>query len=177
MHLVYFVSLVLVLAASIELILHLICFKPIVRPVLIVVLVLSSMASFFMDTYGTVFDSSMLDNILQTSAREAGSLLNIKLLAYVLLLGVLPSIFIYRARIRYSPLKGELLDSIKIIAIAFVIVLVQGMMFSSFYSSFIRAHKEIRVYANPSMYIYSFFHYAFMNTGQENSKVAVIGEL
>lgn len=176
MHLVYFVSLALVLAASIELILHLICFKPIVRPALIVVLVLSSMASFFMDTYGTVFDSSMLDNILQTSAREAGSLLNLKLLAYVLLLGVLPSIFIYRARIRYRPLKGELLDSIKIIAIAFVIVLVQGMMFSSFYSSFIREHKEIRVYANPTMYIYSFFHYAFAVTDSQNSKLAVLDE-
>ena len=176
MHLVYFASLTLVLAASIELVLHLICFKPIIRPVLIIILVLSSMASFFMDTYGTVFDASMLDNILQTDAREAGSLLNFKLSIYVLLLGVLPSIFIYKARILHKPLKNEMLGSIKIVVIAFAIVLVQALMFSSFYSSFIREHKEIRVYANPTMYIYSLFHYVFMAVDSQNSKLAVLGE-
>ena len=176
MHLVYFVSLVLVLAASIEFILHLVCFKPVIRPVLIIILVLSSAAGFFMDTYGTVFDASMLDNILQTNVREAGSLLNLKLLFYVILLGVLPSVFIYKARILYKPWKTEILSSVKSIVIALVVVLSQVLMFSSFYSSFIREHKEIRVYANPTMYIYSIFHYASLMAKPDNNELAVLGE-
>jgi len=170
------VSVALVLAASIEFILHIACFKATIRPVLILVLLLSSAASFFMDTYGTVLDASMLENIVQTNTREAESLINFKLLIYLLVLGVLPSIVVYKARIDFQPIKKELITSVKTISIAVAVVVLQALMFSSFYSSFIREHKEIRVYANPTMYIYSVFHFATLNLGHEDRTFATIGD-
>lgn len=176
MHLVYMVSVILLLAASIEFILHLICFKPTTRPALIIVLMLSAAASFFMDTYGTVLDASMLENIMETNTREAGSLVNFKLVLYILVLGILPSIFVYKARINFQSFKQEAFSSLKIIAIAFAVVGLQVLVFSSFYSSFIRGHKEIRVYANPTMYIYSFFDYLNRSIDHQEAKLVSLGE-
>lgn len=176
MHLVYMASVTLVLAASIEFLLHLACFKKNIRFVLIIVLLLSSAASFFMNTYGTVLDASMLDNILQTNYDEAGKLVNLKLVMYVLILGVLPSIVVFKVKIIEKPLKQELLLSAKIIGAASAIVVLQAVLFTPFYTSFIREHKEIRVYANPTMYIYSVFHYLNLNLNHQDSKLALLGE-
>ena len=175
-HLVYMLSVALVLAASIELILHFICFGKSARFVLIAVLMLSSAASFFMNTYGTVLDASMLDNIFQTDAREAGSLINFKLVFYLLFLGVLPSVLVYKIKIDSRSLKVEFLSSAKIILLAFAVVVLQVMMFSSFYSSFIRKHKEIRVYANPTMYIYSVFDFVNQYLIPHENKFVALGE-
>ena len=94
-HLLYLFSIALVLAAVIEILLNLLCFWRGTRIVLIVILMVSAMASYFMDTYNTVLDTTMIGNIFQTNAQEAGDLFNFKLLLYFVLLGLLPSLYIY----------------------------------------------------------------------------------
>lgn len=50
----------------------------------------------------------------------------------------------------------------------------QVYMFGNFYSSFFREHKEVRVYANPIMYIYS--SYKYVSTALDNRK-RILAEL
>jgi lipid A ethanolaminephosphotransferase len=136
---------------------------------------LSAMASFFMDTYSVVLDVSMIQNIFQTNTREAWSLFNFKLLLYVLILGALPSVYIYKTKLLFKPIKQELLLSLKIIAIAVVVIVSQALIFNQFYFSFSRAHKEVRVYANPLFYFYSFAKYLAPDLSLNANKVAFKG--
>ncbi len=174
-HVLYLVSMALLVAAIIEILLHLFCFRRATRPVLILILVLSALASYFMDTYNIVLDSSMIDNMFETNAREAGGLFSFKLILYLLFLGILPAAFIYRAKIIYKPVTNELLDSSKIILLAIIIIASQVFMFGKFYGSFFREHKEIRVYSNPVMYMYSFYKYAATALSKEEHFLAELG--
>ena len=57
-------------------------------------------ALYFMQTYGIVFDRSMIGNILNTDTREASELWHAGMLPYVLGLGAVPGALIWAARIR-----------------------------------------------------------------------------
>ena len=59
-------SIAVVLTSFITLLLTLVCSKYTTKPILISILLLSSIVSYFMNTYNTVFDTHMLRNILQT---------------------------------------------------------------------------------------------------------------
>ncbi len=174
-HLLYLFSIALVLAAVIEILLNLLCFWRGTRIVLIVILMVSAMASYFMDTYNTVLDTTMIGNIFQTNAQEASDLFNLKLLLYFVLLGLLPSLYIYKVKIEYKSLNKELLGSVKVLLIALVVISSQLFLFSKFYSSFLREHKDVRVYANPAMYIYSFTSYITSGLDSGDQILAALG--
>jgi lipid A ethanolaminephosphotransferase len=148
-------SLAIVFTCINSLLLALFCYKQTTKPVLIIILISSAAAAYFMDTYHIIIDDVMLDNIIQTNISESIDLLSFKLFLYLFLLGILPSIFIYKLKLVYSPLKKAIYSRIKLIGSAVFIMLVTMLIFSNYYASFIREHKPLRYYANPSYYIYS----------------------
>ncbi|HAV74423.1 MULTISPECIES: phosphoethanolamine transferase [Limnobacter] len=118
-------------------------------------LIASSMAAYFMSTYGTVIDQTMLENTLQTNAAEAGDLFSISMLLYLLVLGVLPAWYVLRRMPRAKGLATELRAKA-----LFSVCLLAGMVllivpFTSQYASFFREHKSLRFYANPTYFTYS----------------------
>jgi lipid A ethanolaminephosphotransferase len=119
------------------------------------VLAVSSLASYFMNTFNILIDEGMIRNTVQTNYAESMDLMNFKLISSFLLLGVLPSIFIYKAKIHRGSLKTELLSRLKWIAVLLAMVLVSGIGFSRYYFSFFREHKTLRYYANPVAWISS----------------------
>ena len=58
------------------------------KPVLTLVLLVSSLTAYFTDSFGVVISEEMLTNVVQTTAGEAADLITLKLLAYFFLLGV-----------------------------------------------------------------------------------------
>ena len=52
--------------------------------------------AYFSNKYGTIFDDKMIANVFATDSAEARDLFNPQLVLYVAVLGVLPSILIYR---------------------------------------------------------------------------------
>lgn len=70
------------------------------KPFWIALLLVAACAQYFMVSYGTVMDRGMIHNILQTDARESADLLNIKLLAQVLVIAILPAVWLWK-----TPLK------------------------------------------------------------------------
>ena len=89
-NIVFLGSIAIVLASFITLLLTLVCSKYTTKPILISILLLSSIVSYFMNTYNTVFDTDMIRNILQTNRSESLDLVNFKLVLYFMFLGVLP---------------------------------------------------------------------------------------
>lgn len=174
-NIIFLGSLAVVLTSFITLLLTLVCSKYTTKPILVSILLLSSIVSYFMNTYNTVFDTSMLRNILQTNVNESLDLFNFKLVLYFMLLGVLPSIFIYKINITYGSIKTELTSKLKIILMSLFIIISTGLSLSKFYTSFLRENKPLRYYTNPTYYIYSIGKYINIAFGSDKVSIKQIG--
>ena len=156
---IFLLSLIILFVCVNVILFSLACFKRSTKPVLIIVLLASSLAAYFMDTYQVIIDDSMIDNIVKTDANEALDLFSFKQLFYFMLLGVLPSVFVYKVKVLELPVKKAIFSHIILFASALLISAVVILSLSNFYASFFREHKPLRFYANPSYYIYSSIKY------------------
>jgi lipid A ethanolaminephosphotransferase len=133
----------------------LISFRYTIKPVLIIILLISSLTNYFMNSYSVIIDDSMIRNMMQTNIHESTDLLTLKQVAYFVFLGVLPSLYIYKVKIEKRTFKTELISRIKLIAIALVMIIGSIFIFSKYYTSFAREHKPLRYTVNPAYWIYS----------------------
>ncbi len=152
------------------------CFRHTIKPVLILVLLASSVAAYFMDSYNVILNSEMMDNVLHTNPAEATDLISTKLFLYLVLLGIVPAIFVYRSNIIRQGLKQTLIFRTVTIAVALCIAISGVFIFGDFYASFFRKHKQLRFYANPIYYIYSTIKYPFEKTNGTDAPPKTLGE-
>ena len=126
------------------------------KPVLMLVLLVSSLTAYFTDSFGIVISEEMLTNVAQHECRaEAVHLITLKLLAYFLLLGILPSVLIWLTPLRWRGWRHELAARAKLLGLCLLGIVVMVMSFGSFYASFARTHKGLRTYANPAYFLVS----------------------
>ncbi len=120
-----------------------------------------------MDTYSVVIDSEMIRNAMQTNLNESLDLFSWKLVVYVLLLGAVPSLIIYKIKIEKRTFKQELIAKTKALGFSLLVIVVLLLSFSKFYTSFFREHKPLRYHVNPIYWIYSIGKYtnATFNSG------------
>lgn len=144
-----------VLTGVLLLLLVLLCYRFTLKPVLIFLLLLASVTGYFTDTYGTVYDTNMLQNALQTDKAESADLLNVLFIARIALLGVLPSIAIARQKIYFPKLKTTLLQRGILWLISLALIGVPIVAMSKEFASFFREHKQVRFYTNPITPIYA----------------------
>lgn len=70
-----------------------------VRPLLSLLVILAAVVNYFTTRYGTHFDTTMIDNVLQTDTREAGELLTPAFAGYLLLHAGVPVLLLWRVRL------------------------------------------------------------------------------
>jgi len=140
---------------AIVLVLSLVCFRYTIKPVIITILLVSSVTGYFMNTYNIIIDESMIQNILNTNMAESLDLLSPKLILYVLFLGLLPSFFVYSVPLAYRSGWREAGSRLKLFALTLLSIVGMMFVFSDFYTSFFREHKPLRYYANPTYYLYA----------------------
>lgn len=129
------------------------------KALLMVLIVVAGISSYFMNTFSTVIDKDMIANVFQTDKMEAFDLITLKLITYILFLCVLPTMILIRYKIEYKSYKIEVLNRLFMIFTTLFLVGVSYMVLSKNYSSFFRNHGELRYYLNPSYPIYSFVKY------------------
>ncbi len=66
---------------------------------LVLFFIVNAVAIYFVNTYNVIIDESMVGNVLNTDYAEATSFFSFKLILYIVLLGVIPSIYIIKAKI------------------------------------------------------------------------------
>lgn len=74
-------------------------FRVVGKLLLSVSFIVSAVAVYFINTYSVIIDESMIGNVLNTNYAESSSFFSIKLILYILFLGILPSIYIMKARV------------------------------------------------------------------------------
>jgi len=155
----FLISLIFVLISFNILLFTLLSSRYTTKPILIIIVLISSLTNYFMNSYHIVVDDSMIRNMFQTNINESMDLLTLKQVLYFFILGVAPAIFIYQSKINYRGLKIELLSKVKTIFLSLLIIVVSIMIFSKYYTSFIREHKPLRFSVNPTYWIYSIAKY------------------
>ena len=73
--------------------------------------IINAIAVYFINTYHVIIDESMIGNVINTNYEEASSFFSIKLILYIILLGVIPGIYIIKAKIINVTLKRFLITS------------------------------------------------------------------
>ncbi|MEN2399187.1 phosphoethanolamine--lipid A transferase EptA [Flavobacterium sp. MC2016-06] len=95
------VSLVIAMLAANFLVFYLVFFlsQYVGKFLLVLFFIINSIAIYFVNTYSVIIDESMVGNILNTNVEESSSFFSIKLIFYVILLGIIPSIYIIKTKI------------------------------------------------------------------------------
>lgn len=75
------------------------------KVLLVLFFIINSIAVYFVNTYSVIIDESMIGNILNTNFEESSSFFSLKLMLYLILLGIIPSIYIIKAKIINVTLK------------------------------------------------------------------------
>ena len=91
---------------------------------LILFFIINAVSVYFINTYSVIIDESMIGNVLNTKYEESSSFFSIKLIVYIILLGIIPSIYIFKVKIINVTLKKFLttisLTLLFILALVFV---------------------------------------------------------
>ena len=146
------------------------------KPLLIFMLIISSLTGYFMNTYHVIIDDDMIRNMMQTNLKESMDLLSLKEILYFIFLGLIPSYFIYKAEINYRKFKLEFYSKVKVIIGSLLIMLALIFIFSQHYTSFAREHKPLRFTINPTYWIYSIGKYIGTTFGNGTLEFKKIGE-
>jgi len=133
--------------------------KYVFKPIVTVILLLASVISFFMDSYGVIVDVSMIQNIVETDTREAAELLSVSLLRHVALVGVLPALCLYRIDIQYHSFFKEL--GVRLTMIVLISMVLSGVVFQHYknFSLIDRNNRALRYLINPNYPIYALGKY------------------
>ncbi|MDD2828017.1 MAG: phosphoethanolamine--lipid A transferase [Sulfuricurvum sp.] len=169
------ISLGVVLMGAIVILLTLFSSRYLLKPFLITVLLLSSLVTYFMNSYDIIVDTHMIENILQTNIHESSDLLSIKQVLYFLILGVIPSIVVYRVKIAKTTFKSTVIESLQNILVALGVMAILIFSFSKFYTSFFREHKPLRYYTNPTFYLYTIGQYVHQSFSHKMSGLQQLG--
>jgi len=131
----------------------------IIKPLLIVLFLISSTAEYYMQTYGTIINDKMIQNIFETDTKEVMDLLSWNLFLHIVFLGLLPAFLVYKVKLINRDLKSEILSRLKLLVFNIIAVPVLYVVFSKYWVSFFRNHKTLRMYTNPAFYLYSLGKY------------------
>ncbi len=151
----FVLSIAFVISFFLIFLLGLVSFKYTIKPIAITLLLVSSMTSYFMNTYHVIIDATMIRNMMQTNIHESLDLLSVKQVLYFVFFGLLPAYYVYKIKLEERGLKQEFFSRIKLLLFSLAVIGVAVFSFSKHYTSFVREHKPLRFTINPTYWIYS----------------------
>lgn len=148
-HLLFVLAVASLQFALVYVLLSLFSFRPLLKPVLFIAIVISAFTGYFMDAFGTVIDPSMIQNAMETDSAEAGDLISASLLGHVFLFGILPGLMIVSLRVRRQSWKKALQS--RLLALTLVMGVTSVLSYFAYRDiSFIfREHKQLTYMINP----------------------------
>jgi len=108
------------------------------------VALLSSVPAFYFSLqFNTLFDESMLNNALETDAKEAADLLGAAYWTLLVFLAIIPSVIIYKYPVHYPSFFRSLLNNALSILIAVILLVGSIAPFYAKFSSFVRNNNTV----------------------------------
>ena len=147
------------IAAIYNILFSLITIKYLAKPLTIVFLILSAIVSYQMYYYGIIFDDEMIRNIFETNLGESTSFVNLHIIIWVALLGIIPTTLILKTTIVYQTFFKEVFYKIISIFISLFVIFIIYTLYFKDISSIARNHKHLHRYIVPTYFTASFIKY------------------
>ena len=145
------------------------------KPAVLVLVLMAAFGAYFMLAYGIAIDASMLVNVMQTDVKEAGDLLNLRMLGTVLILAVPPLLWLYRRPVqRLTALRHVAHNGLLLVGSIAVIVVCLLLVFQDFAST-MRNHTKLRYLINPLNSVYALGNIATKPLRMDTSKILPLG--
>lgn len=129
--------------------------RPLLRPVLALLVVAAAFAGWYAERYRVVLDPSMMRNVLRTQWHEARELLNLALLPHLLLHAALPLAVLALLRPAPRPWRRALLWRGGTLVLAALALVGAVMVAFQPLASLMRNHREARYLVTPSNVLWS----------------------
>lgn len=148
-HVLWLASLFVFVTSITYLLLNILTWMQLTKPLLIVTLMISAVIAHFISGYGIAVDKVMIRNVLQSDFREVAQLVGLRLLVHVLALGLIPALVLSRIRIRISSLPIELKKKVLTTLVASLSIIVVTVPASRDYASLFRNHRDLQYLLTP----------------------------
>lgn len=125
-------------------------FRFVIKPVLVALFLGASAASYFMNEYGVVIDSSMVQNVFETDPKEANELLSWRMAETVTLLGILPSLLVWHLPLVFRPMRRDLVAKVAIVAGSLLAGAALLLLLFKVLAPAVREHRELRFLLTPT---------------------------
>lgn len=170
----FYLSFAILMWSMFTLLLVLVSFRLLFKPVLTVMALASAAAAYFMTDYGVSIDAVMIQNMFETSLTEAAALYSPSLLAYLFFLGVLPAVLVWRLPVTYPTGFGRGLLG-KLLVAAACLATGAAMLggFYSIYAPLLRENKQLTHFINPTSYLHGLNKYARQRWGTKEASLVV----
>ncbi|WP_458129516.1 phosphoethanolamine transferase [Pseudomonas sp. Z2-11] len=159
-----------------NLVLTLVAFRPLLKPLLMLLFMISAGVAYFMAQYGVLIDAGMLRNFAETNATEVRDLLSLKLFGYLLLLGVLPAWLLFKTPISYRRWPRELLSKLLVGVVSAALLGGVALINYQGLSSLFRNHHELHLMVVPSNYIGASIGYLREQVASAKQPFITLGE-
>lgn len=170
----FFASVTLLTTTLTALLLSLIVLPKIAKPLMAFIFMAAAGVAYFMNAYGIVIHQNMIQNTVETDIKEATGLFNSTLAAYLIILGLVPSLLLLKVKLHFGSFKQETGRKLKLWAILLLSIVALVTPFTADYASFFRNNKNIRQMVNPANFIYASIAYA--SASNKSIVVKPIGE-
>lgn len=129
------------------------------KPLIMLLMVLSAASDYALQNLGVVINSDMIRNIAETTPREAADLITLHAAFYILIVGILPAVLVYRTHIEFASFGKEIRRRLLLFMLGFSVVGAFAAVSYKEYASFGRNNKQVRYYINTFNYIYAVGRY------------------
>ncbi|UTZ24403.1 phosphoethanolamine transferase [Vibrio campbellii] len=135
------------------------------KPFFILLLITSGMVSYASYNYGTLFDTDMITNIVETDSSEASSYLSAYSVIWTLIMGVVPAILVFKVKLK--PIEGKwlrftLTKAVSMLASLAIIAVIAGLYYQD-YASVGRNNSYLKKVIIPTQYVYAISGYVKEN--------------
>lgn len=170
-------SMPVVLVAAFYLVFSLLAWPWIRKPLLIVLILASAAANYFMHSFGTVIDTNMIENVFESNAQETGALMSRNYVIWMLLMGILPAALVCSVRVSSRQRWWwNLLQRLAGALGAVLIILLMAVLFYKDYASLIRNNKGLVKMITPANIVSGTGHYVDQRYLQGSQALIKIGE-
>lgn len=170
-------SIPLVLASAFYFLFSLAAWPYLRKPLLIVLVLVSAAANYFMHSFGTVIDTNMIQNVFESDPQEAGALISSRYLLWMLLMGMVPVMLICGVRINNGTRWWwNLLQRLTGALGAILLILLMAALFYKDYASLIRNNKNLIKMITPANVVSGTGHYVDQRYLQGSQALVKIGE-
>lgn len=147
------------------------------KPLLIILLLASAAANYFIYSFGTVIDTNMIQNVFETDAQEAASLFTLNYLLWMTVVGVIPAVIIAGVKIgTHRPWWMNIAWRLVTALGAMVVILLVAALFYKDYASLIRNNKGLVKMITPANVVSGVGHYADNRWFSGDQTLLKIGE-